>query len=122
MNTKTTALNDDTLAEALVGKSIIAIDGDSITLSDGTELHVESTADCCAYYDAEVRAIDLSDNIVTGVRWDEREGEPAGSREDYTLTVLSSSNELLAVDVEGDEGSGYYVHSADLRIVTKENA
>lgn len=120
MTIKTTELDEHSLAEALVGKSITALEGNRLTLDDGTVLHIEDTSDCCAWYDAEVRAIDLSDNIVTGVRLDEREGEPDWGREHYTLTVLSSSSELLAVDVEGDEGNGYYVHSAFLRIVTKE--
>lgn len=120
MTTKTTSLDEHSLAEALVGKSITTLEGNRLTLDDGTVLHIEDTSDCCAWYDAEVRAIDLSDNIVTGVRLDEREGEPDWGREHYTLTVLSSSSELLAVDVEGDEGNGYYVHSAFLRIVTKE--
>ena len=122
MTIKTTNLDDYSLAEALVGKSITSLEGNTLTLDDGTVLHIEDTADCCAYYNAEARAIDLTDNIVTGVRLDEREGDPDGSREHYTLTVLSSSSELLAVDVEGDEGSGYYVHSAELSIVTKETA
>lgn len=122
MTTKTTSLDEYSLAEALVGKSITALEGNRLTLDDGTLLHVEDASECCAYYYAEARAIDLTDNIVTGVRLDELEGDPNGSREHYTLTVLSSSSELLAVDVEGDEGSGYYVHSADLHIVTKETA
>lgn len=122
MTIKTTSLNEHSLAEALVGKSITNLDGNRLALDDGTVLYIEDTSDCCAYYNAEARAIDLTDNIVTGVRLDEREGDPDWGREHYTLTVLSASTELLAVDVEGDEGSGYYVHSAELSIVTKENA
>lgn len=121
MTTKITDLDEYSLAKALVGKSITALEGNRLTLGDGTVLYIEDTADCCAYYNAEARAIDLSDNIVTGVRLDEREGDPDGSREHYTLTVLSAATELLAVDVEGDEGNGYYVFAAELRIVTKEN-
>lgn len=122
MTTKITSLDEYSLAEALVGKSITSLEGNRLTLGDGTVLYIEDTSDCCAWYDAEAWPIDLSDNIVTGVRLDEREGDPDWGREHYTLTVLSASTELLAVDVNGDEGNGYYVHSAELRIVTKETA
>ena len=105
------------LEKALVGKSIVATSEDSISLSDGTVLHIEDTGDCCAWFEGAVRSIDLSDNIVTGIREDDRDGDEWPVH--YTLTVLSHAREIVAVDIDGDPTSGYYVHSVDLRI-TKE--
>lgn len=108
------------LEEQLVGKSITAIDERAITLGDGTTLEIQDTDDCCAWFNGEVRAIDLSDNVVTGVRHDEREN--ADYLDTYTLTILSSVTELAAVDIMGDPTSGYYVHSVNLKVTTKETA
>lgn len=110
------------LEDALIGKSIVAAEGGEIVLSDGTVLEIEDTADCCAWYEGTVRAIDLSDNVVTGVRFDDT-GDPDDPYKDhYTLTILSSVTELAAVDIDGDPGSGYYVHSVNLKVTTKEQA
>lgn len=119
MNEKTIYdMTGDHLEAALVGKSITATSEDSITLSDGTVLHIEDTSDCCAWFTGSVRSIDLSDNIVTGVREDDRDGDEW--TEHYTLTILSHTREIAAVDIDGDPTSGYYCHSVDLRIAKEE--
>ena len=112
-------MTEGDLAAALIGKSVTATTEDSITLSDGTMLRIEDTGDCCAWFEGAVRSIDLSDNIITGVRVDDRQ-ECDYDDEDYTITVLSASTELLGVDITGNPTSGYYCHSVNLRIVTPE--
>lgn len=114
-------MDEGDLASTLVGKSITATTPVSITLSDGTVLRIEDVSDCCAWFEGSVRSIDLNDNIVTGVRVDDHQEDDYGD-EDYTITVLSASTELLGVDITGNPTSGYYCHSVNLHIITPEES
>lgn len=109
------------LLNELQGKSITNIDGPAnrITLNDGTVLDIMGTADCCAWYEAHVYSIDLTDNIITDVRTDPLDGDGPDS---YTLTIISADKTVAAVDVTGDSTSGYYVHGVDLRVTMPDDA
>jgi hypothetical protein len=106
------------LAEYLIGKSITAIAGDTIQLSDGTVLEIENTSDCCAWYIGEIEALDYADNIITNV--EEYEIEDSEAPDAFSIHVLSNHKLLAKVNVEGDSTSGYYCHSVNLIVKHKE--
>ena len=98
----------------LVGKSIKAIIGDRIELSDGTILELEDTGDCCAYFNGELEVIDLTDNAITSVECEDR-GEDEYD-EKWSLHILSAHKLIAKVNIEGNSTSGYYCHSINLLV------
>jgi hypothetical protein len=108
------------LEDQVLGKRVVSVeeyDG-TITLDDGTVLSFIDTADCCAWFSAELRAGTLSDNIVTAVRLEEFEGGEYGE-EHYALHILATDTRIGTVEINGDPSNGYYCHSIELGIERK---
>jgi|GEM_PF-4350655 len=98
----------------LIGRRIVSTSGETLTLDNGTVLEFEDTADCCAYFNANVEVFDFEDNVITNVRdIDTSTGE---YREAWSLHVLSKHKLIAKVNIEGNSGSGYYCHSVDLTV------
>lgn len=107
------------LEEHLLGKTVTAVAGDTITLSDGTALRFEDTADCCAYFNAELRAGNFTDNAITAVNQiDTGENE---YDEKWSLHILAADKRVATVDIEGTSSSGYYCHSVNLIVTRPED-
>ena len=62
-------MTDEDLASELVGKKIVNIDPDTntITLQDGTKLIFRDANECCAWFKAELKEKNLTDNAITHV-------------------------------------------------------
>ena len=108
-------MTDHDLAMQLVGKSVKAIAGTTIELTDGTVLNLEDTSDCCAWFRGDVEAFDFGDNVITAVERHDVETEDDYS-EAWSLHVLSAHKLIAKVNIEGDPTSGYYCHSVNLRV------
>lgn len=106
------------LEEQLIGRRIVATDDSRgvLTLDDGTVLELEGAADCCAWFKGTLKTIDLAENAITAVRYDDRDDPTGDGNECYTLTVLSIDREVCAIEIDGDATSGYYCHSINLRV------
>lgn len=104
------------LSPLLVGKSIESIDThqDTVRLTDGTVLAFDGGGDCCARFSAQLKESNLTENVITAVR----EVDSGNKDEDYlfTIAVFAVNQEVMSVEVTGDEGSGYYGSSFDLRV------
>lgn len=104
------------LAPLLVGKSIESIDThqDTVRLTDGTILAFDGGGDCCAWFSAHLKEGNLTENVITEVRQ-----EPLDNGDEYdlfTIAVFAVNQEVMSVEVTGDEGSGYYGSSFNLRV------
>lgn len=103
------------LAGEMVGRSIKAIAGNTIELSDGTTLEVESAGDCCAWFTGDVKAFDFANNVITGVTHVDR--DPTDDvPERWSLQVYSGHKLIAKVNIEGDSTSGYYGHSVSMTV------
>lgn len=104
------------LSPLLVGKSIESIDTaqDTVRLTDGTVLAFDGGGDCCAWFSAQLKESNLTENVITAVR----EVDSGNKDEDYlfTIAVFAVNQEVMSVEVTGDEGSGYYGSSFNLRV------
>lgn len=104
------------LAPLLVGKSIESIDThqDTVRLTDGTVLSFEGGGDCCAWFSAQLKESNLTENVITAVC----EVDTDNTDEDYlfTIAVFAVNQEVMSVEVTGYEGSGYYGSSFNLRV------
>lgn len=104
------------LSPLLVGKSIESIDThqDTVRLTDGTVLAFDGGGDCCAWFSAQLKESNHTENVITAVR----EVDSGNKDEDYlfTIAVFAVNQEVMSVEVTGDEGSGYYGSSFNLRV------
>ena len=107
----------DDLKKELIGKTVVAIDeGDNaLTLDDGRVLKFRDTAECCAWFNGELRAGNLTDNAVTALKVTDRQKE-AYDDEDYTIHILAANKKIADLDIYGNPTSGYYCHSINLDI------
>lgn len=113
-------MTPEDLADALIGRVVVeVIEGDNVlVLDDGTCLEFEDTADCCAWFSADLKAGHLSDNAVTAVKViDDSDDE---YDESWTVHILAADDRIADLHVEGTESSGYYCHSINL-VVKKPN-
>lgn len=108
-------MDEGDLGVHLIGKSIRAIAGNTIELTDGTVLEIEDAADCCAWFHGDIKAFDFAANVITGITRKEATTEDEDN-EAWTLQVFSAHKVIAEVNIEGNASSGYYCHSVGLNV------
>ena len=110
------------LEKELIGKTIVEIDesANTLTLNDGRKLVFRDTSDCCAWFDANLRAGNLTDNAITAIKVTDRQ-EDGYDDEDYTIHILAANKKIADLDIYGNPTSGYYCHSIDLEIFVSDS-
>lgn len=105
------------LKKELIGKTVVEIDEseNTLTLNDGRKLAFRSTSDCCAWFNANLRSGNLTDNAITAIKVTDRQKEEYAD-EDYTIHILAANNKIADLDINGNPTSGYYCHSINLEI------
>ena len=100
----------------LLGKSIVAVEENIMTLSDGTVLTFDSEAsDCCSYL--ELERLVTTENIITAATFGDNEDETGGEGAYRAwLHVVTEAGELNIAEAEGDASNGYYLHGFALGI------
>lgn len=105
------------LEKELIGKTVVEIDEseNTLTLNDGRKLAFRDTSGCCAWFNANLRAGNLTDNAITAIKVTDRQ-EEIYSDEDYTIHIFAANNKIADLDINGNPTSGCYCHSIDLEI------
>jgi len=108
-------MTPEDLGERLVGHSISSSDEQSMTLTldNGTVLQFSDVSDCCAWFRVESVSVSKFGSIVTKV---ERADYERGDGDGFTINVLSASEVIGAVEIDGDATNGYYCHSITLNV------
>ena len=111
------------LERELIGRTITSIDEstNTLTLDDGRKLVFKDTFDCCAWFNANLKAGNLTDNAITAIKVTDRQEEEYGD-EDYTIHIFAANNKIADLDINGNPTSGYYCHSIDLTIHTPKES
>lgn len=111
------------LKRELVGRSITSIDEseNTLTLDDGRKLVFKDTWDCCAWFNANLKAGNLTDNAITAIKVTDRPQEEYGD-EDYTIHIFAANKKIADLDINGNPSSGYYCHSINLDIYTPKES
>ena len=124
MNDKSTiiyGMESEDMEPYLLGQTIVSIDQKTVKLADGTELLIEDTYDCCAWFKGDFEAFDFEDNVITAVkevRPENGRDYPNEGNESWSIHILSAHKLIAQVNINGDHTSGYYCHSVDL-VVSK---
>jgi hypothetical protein len=103
------------MAELLVGRKVVSVTEDTMTLDNGTVLEIAPAGGCCAWY--EIRHLEAVDNIITDVKFESGEfDEPKrdGAWQWYTLFVYADNEKINLLTVEGNEG--YYGQGYKVRV------
>lgn len=119
--TETWSAEPEDIAKVLIGRRVVRIDEDAatLTLDNGTKVVLEDGGDCCAWFSAAIKEIDLDDNLVTGYRVEDIITEDEGDGEfKYVMHVLSNNKNLADITIEGYPGSGYY--GSSINMIVKE--
>lgn len=114
-------MTEQDLAGELVGKRIVGIDADAntMTLHDGTVLTFHDTFDCCSWFEAELKEHNLTDNAITRVTTSDEHSDEYGEQS-WSIHILAADEHIADVNINGDEGSGYYCHSINLEITNPD--
>jgi hypothetical protein len=99
-----------TLRPLVVGHKAVSVDGDTLTLDNGTRIKVTGASDCCAWGDATLGAIVDSEHVITSVS---QEYDGARSARVFLLT---GSGPALTINQEWEESNGYYFYGLYLEV------
>lgn len=135
--TKTLKQNDaEGISVLLTGRRIVAVEegyfdrpdrewGDTptgkLTLDDGTEVLVApNQGGCsCSAGDYHLKSLAACDNVITDVKL---AAEPIGeedwgTKQSYRIYVVADATEINVVQIDGDDGNGYYGTGYELIVV-----
>ena len=104
----------DKLDEHIIGRRIVYADSESLTLDSGVVLAFEGAASCCAYSDVILRNFIEIDHVVTAITYEEV-GDQHG--DSYTLHVMAGLADVLDIEVEQNNTSGYYMVDVTFRVL-----
>lgn len=104
------------LSKMLQGKRVIAGSSDTLTLEDGTVLHLyESEQDCCAHAGGEwVIDADRMDAMITNVVVDvikDRKYNGDGHDSYVVIKILHNQNPIALGECHANDGNGGYYYS-----------
>lgn len=114
------------VASILFGRRIVAVDEstETLTLDNGDKLIVQpNNGGCiCGAGDYELRSLAAFDNAITRVEVDsvELDGEDEWG-EVLSVFVYAEGASAKVIEVEGDEGNGYYGRGFQIKVIRGEN-
>lgn len=106
--------DSDDLTPVLAGRYVTKVDGDTLTLDDGTELKFEGNNGCGWCYSGNYGLTELFQRgtpkarIMTAEVETNQLGDSEYDDTRYTLFVIVDDERLPLAEFEGNDGSGYY--------------
>jgi hypothetical protein len=116
--------DSDDLSPVLAGRYVTKVDGDTLTLDDGTVLAFEGNVGCCCgsgdYWLTELfqrgtpNARIMSAEVETTQLGDDEYDDTR-----YTLFVIVDDERLPLAEFEGNDGNGYYGSGFNITVTRK---
>jgi hypothetical protein len=99
--------DEDKVKELFIGQSVKKVSEDRLLLSNGVELHIEPNDGCsCGSGCYGLTELNECENVITNVELHVDEIDETACS--YQLFVLAEDKRLKLVQVDGDDGNGYY--------------
>lgn len=95
----------DRLREVVIGRKLVSVEGETITLDNGTRIKISGSSDCCAWGDATLGKIVDSEHVITGVR-----SVDDGKKSEATVFLMTDAGSAMEIAQEWDESNGYYFY------------
>lgn len=108
----------DRLREIVVGRKLVSVEGETVTLDNGTKIRIEGSSDCCAWGDATIGKIIDSEHVITGVQSVDGEGDYPNSASVFLMTDAGTAMEIAQ---KWDESNGYYFYGLYLTVTEVEH-
>jgi hypothetical protein len=107
------------IADLLMGHSVTVAGESVLRLDDGTELEVipHEGGCACSAGDYELKALNGIENIITRVELDNDDADPVDERDrSYRIFVYAGDQKVNLVQIDGDDGNGYYGTGYEIRV------
>lgn len=106
--------DQEAIRSLLLGRTVSKVSDDHLALDDGTLLRVvPNEGGCsCGAGDYDLKALNEVENVITNVEFDY---DPSGDYSEgeytpghYRVFVFAGDKRINLLDIEGDDGNGYY--------------
>lgn len=115
--------NQEEIKKLLIGNSIKKIGEDELLLSNGTILKIIPNFGCggCSAGKYSITELNESDNVITDVEFNYKQIEVEDWDFPYSYKIfVVSGNRNLLLQVDGDDGNGYYGTGFQIEVKVKE--
>lgn len=121
MSTSITFDEQNRIENLLLGKSVVNVEGDTLTLSDGVEVKVvPNDGGCsCGAGDYHIATLNRVENIITDVKFKYDPSNDYTEGEGYQIFVLAGDEKINLLHVDGTDGNGYYGTGFHLTVIKK---
>lgn len=106
----------DRLREVVIGHKLVAVEGETMTLDNGTRIKISGSSDCCAWGDATLGKIVDSEHVITGVR-----GVDDGDANKATVFLMTEAGSAMEIAQEWDESNGYYFYGLYFTVMAPDD-
>lgn len=113
---------ENEIKELLMFRKIVKVEDDTLYLDNGVELEVLPNEGCggCVSGWYHIEELNGCDNAITNVEF---ECEDLGYDEySYKIFVFAEDTRIKIVQVDGDDGNGYYGTGYTIRVRKKDSA
>lgn len=113
------------IADLLMGRKVVAVTHDSLSLDNGMVLRVLPNHGGCSCFagDYDISALNKVDNVITKVEFDypkphshEDTWDDDWTTKQYRIFVFAEHKQLL-FEVDGEDGNGYYGTGFQLEVM-----
>lgn len=113
---------EDAIGKLLIGRQIVSVDGETMTLDDGKKITVHPNEGCggCSSGWYSLSELNECEAVITSVRCDVAGDQPGDFPTVYRIYVLAAGKENVAMAVSGDDGNGYYGTGYQLEVTLGE--
>jgi len=115
---------EEKIRALLVGRQIVKVSHDAMTLDNGTQIVVEPNAGCggCCSGWYNIDELNRCEAVITSVRTEatDQADEHMVDMRTYRIYVLAADRESVALSVSGDDGNGYYGTGYELVVTVRE--
>ena len=110
-------VSTEDLEHSILHRTIIEVDEErnEILLDNGEVLRFVDAAECCSWFAVNLRAGNLVDNAITAIK-KKYTPHPDDNFESYDIHILAGNKKVVALEIEGTEGNGYYFHSFSMTV------
>lgn len=113
------------ITDLLMFRKIVEVkNGDTLILDNGLELEVVPNDGCgrCASGGYEISELNVCDNAITNVEFQEVEYESRDSWQDYSyrIFVIAENKRIKILQVDGTDGNGYYGTGYSINVKIKK--
>lgn len=113
--------NEEKIKELLMYRKIIKVDADTLYLDNGVELQVLPNKGCggCGNGWYGIEELNGCDNAITNVEFECEQLNPDNRWSEeysYKIFVYAEDTKIKIVQVDGDDGNGYYGTGYSIRV------